>query len=237
MRVPVAYEASRTPDSHSLDYVKATRRVLARMGVSDALDEEQATLLEHYRRGGIPPETAAAMLVGAPHAHRVIGVAQENPPENPGGSPGFSQVTKDPAKFEHYRKLAREIGPIDSDAQLYKLVRGDLEAQDQEVFMVVGFDIHNELRVYSEVARGQRDRVAVSPIDILRPVIIEGCAAFAVLHNHPTGKALPSPADKQLTAAIDQAAKAAAGVLMLDHLIVGSGGSYYSFRDRALKRG
>ena len=231
-RVPVAYEAARS-SPQPLDYVKATRRVLAQMGVPDELSEEQTELLERCRMGGVPPQTAAALLLGTPHMHRVVGVAKEAPAS---ASVGFTQVVKDPAAFEKYAKLAREIGPIDSDGQLFRLIRADLERQDQEVFIVVGFDIHNELRLYTEVARGQRDRVAVSQADILRSALIGGCTAFAVGHNHPTGKAIPSPADHKLTQAVEQASRAV-GLVMLDHLVVGSGGAYYSFRDRKLKRG
>jgi DNA repair protein RadC len=133
---------------------------------------------------------------------------------------------------------ARAIGPLDSDRKIFEFVRGDFEKLDQEVFSVLGFDLNNDLRVYSEIARGQRDRVAVNPGDILRPVLIEGATSYVVVHNHPSGNVAPSQQDKHLTELLRQATKPyERGLVFLDHLIVGTGGHYYSFADKRSKRG
>jgi hypothetical protein len=148
---------------------------------------------------------------------------------------GFSKVVKDEAKFAALLARAKAVGPLDNDGQLYRFIREDLVNQDQEIFYVVGLDSHNGLRCVSEVARGQRDRVAVDVADVLRVVLIEGCKAFAVAHNHPAGNPIPSASDKTLTARIEAAAPKV-GVIFLDHLVVGTG-SYYSFRDKKTKKG
>jgi DNA repair protein RadC len=54
-----------------------------------------------------------------------------------------------------------------------------------------------------------------------------------VIHNHPSGDPTPSPDDARLTLRLC----AAAGVLdmpLLDHLIVGDGQRYFSFREAGL---
>jgi DNA repair protein RadC len=144
-------------------------------------------------------------------------------------------VAKDPARFEAARARALQVGHLDSDAQVARFLRPDLEKEDQEVFVVVGLDIHNDLRCYAEIARGQRHSVRVEPADILRPVLIEGCVGFIVAHNHPSGSATPSPEDRKLTADVSKAASAVR-VVFVDHLVLGSGGSYYSFADKKLKK-
>jgi hypothetical protein len=151
---------------------------------------------------------------------------------------GFTHVTRNVQKFEAAMAKARAIGPLDSDQKVFEFVRSDFEKLDQEVFSVLGFDLNNDLRVYSEIARGQRDRVAVTPGDILRPVLIEGCVAYVVCHNHPSGNASPSEQDKSLTALLKKATwPYEPGLTFLDHLVIGSNGTYYSFADRKLKRG
>lgn len=147
----------------------------------------------------------------------------------------FTKTVKDPTRFEAARQRAAAIGHLDSDAQLHRFLREDLEKEDQEVFVVVGLDIHNDLRCYAEVARGQRHSVRVEPADILRPILIEGCAGFVVAHNHPSGSAAPSLEDRKLTDQL-RSASTHVRVLLVDHLVIGSGGSYYSFADKKLKR-
>ena len=151
---------------------------------------------------------------------------------------GFTHVIRNVQKFEAAMAKAKAIGPLDTDKKIFEFVRGDFEKLDQEVFSVLGFDLNNDLRVYSEIARGQRDRVAVNPGDILRPVLIEGATSYVVVHNHPSGNVAPSQQDKHLTELLRQATKPyEPGLVFLDHLIVGTGGHYYSFADKRSKRG
>jgi DNA repair protein RadC len=67
-------------------------------------------------------------------------------------------------------------------------------------------------------------------------VLTSGAEGFIVVHNHPSGKASPSDADKDLTKAISKAANLFDGDLtFIDHVIVGNG-QYYSFYDKKLYR-
>jgi DNA repair protein RadC len=160
--------------------------------------------------------------------------------ENPTGGipavPGpFTQVVKDPGKFQAVMDRAHKIGYLDSDGQLAALLLPDLETQDQETFVVVGLDMRNELRSYTEVARGVRDCAMVGIPDVLRAANIEGCTGFVVAHNHPSGDAHPSKQDRDITKRIALGADAI-GLVFVDHLVIGSKGSYFTFRDNKLKR-
>lgn len=197
---------------------------------------------EKLRHEGLTPKAVAKRVVPA----AVVVVAAEEDREGCGcravpasapaaGDSGFSKVVKDEAKFAALLARAKAVGPLDNDAGMYRFIRADLEKQDQEIFYVVGLDAHNGLRCVSEVARGQRDRVAVDVADVLRVVLIEGCKAFVVAHNHPAGDPVPSKSDRDLTARISAAAPEV-GIIFLDHLVIGSG-SYYSFRDKKTKKG
>ena len=147
------------------------------------------------------------------------------------------KLERDPARYGEALKEAEKHGSIEGPAGIYKLVGGYLAKQDQEVFLVVLLDIHRKLRGVCEVARGQRARVTVAVADIMRPVLESGAAAFVVVHNHPSGKAKPSDADKELTKAIEDAAKVyEPDVKMLDHVIVGMG-EYYSFDEKKMFKG
>jgi DNA repair protein RadC len=148
----------------------------------------------------------------------------------------FTQVVKDPQKFAACQARAKQIGPLEDDRKMYEYIREELEKQDQEIFVVVGVDLHRNARSFTEIARGQRDRVQVNVEDVLRPVIENGVHGFLVAHNHPSGSANPSKKDGELTETIRAAAKVAApNCVFLDHLVVGNG-EYFSFTDRKLKK-
>ena len=57
-----------------------------------------------------------------------------------------------------------------------------------------------------------------------------GTTALLVVHNHPSGNPEPSPDDARLTLRLAQAADVL-DMPLLDHLIVGDAGRYFSFRE------
>ncbi len=107
-----------------------------------------------------------------------------------------------------------------------------LGADTMESFHVVGLDARNGVRLMQCVARGGVSRIALFPRDVLRPVVINACAGFIALHNHPSGDATPSSEDIAVT---DELAKGAEilGIRLVDHVIVSARG-HYSFADSGL---
>lgn len=159
--------------------------------------------------------------------------SRENPVDTGDGVP-WVKIARDPEQYKAAMKEADEIGPIDDPKKVYELLGPALLKEDQEVFAVVLLDVRQQCRGVAEVHRGSRSRVATSMVDILRVVLKSGAEGFVVVHNHPTGKASPSPADKDLTKAIEKAAKLFDGDLaFVDHVICGNG-QYYSFADEKL---
>jgi hypothetical protein len=63
--------------------------------------------------------------------------------------------------------------------------------------------------------------------------ILANANALILAHNHPSGNVEPSNADKQVTALLVNAGNIL-DVKILDHVIIGSKGGYYSFRDHSL---
>lgn len=84
-------------------------------------------------------------------------------------------------------------------------------------FMVIG--------VPREIAKGQRDEVALQPNLVFEVALKEGAKRVIVAHNHPSGDPSPSEDDLTMTRKLVEA-----GLLMnipvLDHVILGvpSGG-------------
>ena len=157
--------------------------------------------------------------------------ARENPATDLQDAIPWVRVTRDPERYKAAIERAKKIGPIDDPKKVYELVGPALLKEDQETFIVVLIDVRQQCRGVAEVHRGQRSRVATSATDIMRVVIASGAEGFIVCHNHPTGTAEPSSADRDLTKAIARAAKPFAGEAMfLDHVILGAD-EYYSFAE------
>jgi DNA repair protein RadC len=147
------------------------------------------------------------------------------------------RISRDPNRFRACLAKARAIGPMDDASAVYKLVGEHLAKEDQEVFLVILLDSQLHVRAISEIARGSRDRTAVSIPDALRVALVDGAMSMIVVHNHPSGEVRPSSSDEQLTAALKIACQKV-GLQLMDHVIVGAGRRrYYSFaaeRNKAL---
>ncbi len=103
----------------------------------------------------------------------------------------------------------------------------------QECFKVLLLNNANKVKGIYQVSTGSITGTLVD-IRILFAVIIKSLSVGVILiHNHPSGKLLPSEADKQLTQKIKKAASFF-DVKVLDHLIITPSGAYYSFADECI---
>lgn len=88
----------------------------------------------------------------------------------------------------------------------------------------------NEIQGAARVALGGLHGCGVRVCDILRPVIVSGACSFIVSHNHPSGSAEPSAADRDMTRQLLAACRVV-GVTLVDHVIVTAGPEFRSMRE------
>lgn len=96
----------------------------------------------------------------------------------------------------------------------------------------VGVYVDSQHRVISalELFRGTLSQTAVYPREVARHALRLNASAVILAHNHPSGVAEPSMADRVLTDAL-RSALAQIDVAVLDHLIV-AGNRCVSFAER-----
>lgn len=123
-------------------------------------------------------------------------------------------------------------GQIVSSQGVADWCRPRLGADSMESIWVVGLDARNRVRFERCVSRGGISACAVSPGDIIRPLVLNACLAGVIVHNHPSGDPTPSPEDIALTQRVHQGGELL-GVRLLDHVIVAAEG-YFSFLDAGL---
>lgn len=107
-----------------------------------------------------------------------------------------------------------------------------LGGRQQEVFVVLFVDIQHRLIAAEELFHGSLKETSVYPREVVKRVLIHNAASVMLAHNHPSGVAEPSNADRVITNVLKQAL-ALVDVRVLDHFIVGDE-SVLSFAERGL---
>lgn len=102
--------------------------------------------------------------------------------------------------------------------------------KDREIFMVIFLDNQNHVINCEEMFVGTYNCVEVHPREVARKALQYNAAALILAHNHPSGLAEPSQADRALTKNIEQVCELI-DVRVIDHLVIGKG-EYVSFAER-----
>ncbi|MEW6118792.1 MAG: DNA repair protein RadC [Pseudomonadota bacterium] len=104
-----------------------------------------------------------------------------------------------------------------------------LRGKEYEVFCCVFLDAQHRVLAVEELFRGTLTQTSVYPREVVKRTLHHNAAAVVLAHNHPSGVAEPSQADRLLTSRLAEAL-ALVDVRVLDHFIV-AGPSALSFRE------
>jgi DNA repair protein RadC len=99
-----------------------------------------------------------------------------------------------------------------------------------EVFACLHLDNRHRVIAFEELFRGTIDGASVPPREVVRQALKHNAAALIFAHNHPSGVAEPSDADRRLTTRLKDAL-ALVDIRVLDHFVVGDG-EVSSFAER-----
>jgi len=113
----------------------------------------------------------------------------------------------------------RESDALASPAAVRDYLRLMLADRPHEVFAVVFLDSQNRVIETVEMFRGTLTQTAVYPREVVIEALKRNAAAVIACHNHPSGVAQPSAADRLLTNSL-KSALALVDVQVLDHFIV-----------------
>ena len=105
-----------------------------------------------------------------------------------------------------------------------------LGSEAVEVFGMLCLTTKHRVLCYHELARGTLDALVVVPRDVFKAALLSNAACVVVGHNHPSGDPTPSPNDCALTGRLT-AAGTLLGIDVVDHIMIGDEGRYYSFKD------
>lgn len=104
---------------------------------------------------------------------------------------------------------------------------------DREHFLALALNTKNRLLRIVEVSVGSLSASIVHPRELFKDAVRLSASAIVVVHNHPSGDPTPSGADIQLTRRLVKAGDVL-GIELLDHVVIGDGGTHVSLRESGL---
>jgi DNA repair protein RadC len=102
-----------------------------------------------------------------------------------------------------------------------EFVRAKLGGYPYEVFACLFLDSRNRMIAFEELFRGSINGANVHLREVVRRCLVHNAAAVIFAHNHPSGIAEPSQADKEITVELKRALRMI-DVRVHDHLVIGS---------------
>lgn len=133
------------------------------------------------------------------------------------------------------RHMAHELergDALTSPALTRRFLASRLRHLPQEVFACLFLDNRHRVLRFEELFRGTIDAASVYPREVVKRALALNAAALIVAHNHPSGVAEPSSADRAITRRL-QDALSLVDIRLLDHLVIGDG-EPVSFAERGL---
>ncbi|CAI2536161.1 RadC family protein [Serratia ficaria] len=111
---------------------------------------------------------------------------------------------------------------ITNSTDLIAYLRLQLESEEREVFGVLFLDNQHRVIEFSRMFLGTINTCRVHSREIVKAALLLNAAAVIFSHNHPSGIAEPSNADRQLTESLSTVLNLI-DVRVLDHIVIGHG--------------
>jgi len=123
---------------------------------------------------------------------------------------------------ENVARLCREILSAEQEID-----------QEKEHFWVMGLSTRNQVKYIELVSLGTLNSSLVHPRETFRLAILKAVSSVILCHNHPSGVAEPSDEDRKLTERLVATGRII-DIRVLDHVILGDGVEFTSFRELGL---
>ncbi len=146
---------------------------------------------------------------------------------------GIAKTAQLKAAIEIGKRVRKQnIQPkrFDHAADVAAYIRPRFEGKRQECFLTLLLDGQNRLLAERMITEGIPTQATVYVRRVMEEALRVSASAFVVAHNHPSGHPTPSPLDDKTTQDLKQAGDLL-NLIFQDHIIIGSGNSYYSFAE------
>ncbi|MDH5727500.1 MAG: DNA repair protein RadC, partial [Gammaproteobacteria bacterium] len=132
----------------------------------------------------------------------------------------------------HLKEKLDRRDVLSSPAHTRAFLTSRLRDYEHEVFACLFLSNRHHVIAFEELFRGTIDGASVHPREVVKKALSANAAAIIFAHNHPSGVAEPSLADKTITKKLKDAL-ALVDIRVLDHFIVADG-YCFSFAEQGL---
>ena len=132
---------------------------------------------------------------------------------------------------EIYNRFFSKGTVISEPAKAADYFKLKLAHYEHEVFVCLFLTNQHQVIACEEMFRGTIDGASIYPREVLKAALQHNAAALVFAHNHPSGIAEPSHADKTITQKLKSALDYI-DIRILDHFIIGE--TVYSFAENGL---
>jgi len=147
------------------------------------------------------------------------------------GDAKFAQLQAVLEMARRHLSASMEKGNAFQNPQMVKdYLCSELRHRQREIFGVLLLDNQHRMLDYRELFQGTIDGASVYPREVVKLALSHNAAAVILAHNHPSGIAEPSQADRRITERLQQALQLV-DIRVLDHMVVGDG-EVASFAER-----
>lgn len=131
-----------------------------------------------------------------------------------------NQIIAEAKQLLYKRMTNRKYDQFTSPGAVRDYLCLHLAERKYEIFYCLFLDSQHRLLDGKELFRGTIDGCSVYPREVVKATLEINAAAVILAHNHPSGVAEPSAADRQITDRLKNAL-ALVDVRVLDHFVVG----------------
>ena len=121
--------------------------------------------------------------------------------------------------------------PMNNPDAAIRVMNEFLSQMDRELICIVNLQADLTPINMNIVSVGSLNEALINPREIFKSAILSNAHSMMLIHNHPSGNLAPSTSDIQTTARMQQLGELM-GISLVDHIITGRNGNYYSFRDK-----
>lgn len=106
----------------------------------------------------------------------------------------------------------------------------NMDTQPFETLVMMALDTKKKPVGCFVVSQGSLNGTIVEPREVFQRAILVNADSIVVAHNHPSGEITPSFKDMDATRVLKEAGELLR-IELVDHIIIGENGKYYSFRE------
>lgn len=121
--------------------------------------------------------------------------------------------------------------PMDNPEAAIEVMRDVFRDYDREVLCVVNLKSNLQPISLNIASIGAVEQAIAHPRELLKSAILSNAASVILMHLHPSGNLEPSKQDISMTDRMQQAFTLM-GIGIVDHIIMGDGDRYFSFREK-----